>query len=345
MIIIIRIEDNKIQINLDETIKAEQVNVYCGAMPTLDVADKKLLGTFKRDAIVLDVVDTFPTYYIIEADGVLQIAAERLVQLDGTFNFRDIGGYVGADGRQVKWGKFFRADALCKLTKNDVAKLVEMGIKTVVDYRGQAEWQKEPDVEIPGAKIVNLSPHAEVARLASGNITDDREKIEKLLATAQSPEGAAFFEKNLNSMADQMRELVGGEIAIPQYQKFMQIILDEANTPIIFHCRGGKDRTGWGAMLILFALGVSKEDIAYDYHLTKEYMKSRNVKRMDEYRQYTDNEMVLDFLAALMDTREIYLDAAFDQITKMAGTPETYLTDVLNLTSADIAKLREMYLY
>ena len=39
-------------------------------------------------------------------------------------------------------------------------------------------------------------------------------------------------------------------------------------TPILFHCTAGKDRTGVAAALILKALGVSREDIVEDYLLT-----------------------------------------------------------------------------
>lgn len=36
----------------------------------------------------------------------------RFVELDGCFNFRDLGGYVTADGRQVRRRMIYRADAL-----------------------------------------------------------------------------------------------------------------------------------------------------------------------------------------------------------------------------------------
>ena len=44
--------------------------------------------------------------------------------------------------------------------------------------------------------------------------------------------------------------------------------LEAGETPILFHCTSGKDRTGVAAMLILLALGASDETICADYART-----------------------------------------------------------------------------
>ena len=41
--------------------------------------------------------------------------------------------------------------------------------------------------------------------------------------------------------------------------------LEAGETPILFHCSAGKDRTGVAAMLILLALGASDETICADF--------------------------------------------------------------------------------
>jgi len=58
-------------------------------------------------------------YHIVDEAGNRVMIAERRVSLDGTVNFRDIGGYKTRDGREVKWGKVFRSDGLSRLTEND----------------------------------------------------------------------------------------------------------------------------------------------------------------------------------------------------------------------------------
>ena len=48
---------------------------------------------------------------------------QRLIDLDGCLNFRDLGGYPTTDHRQVRWRRVFRADALHLLTPRDLDRL------------------------------------------------------------------------------------------------------------------------------------------------------------------------------------------------------------------------------
>ena len=54
--------------------------------------------------------------------------------LDGQPNFRDVGGYKTEDGKTVKRGLVYRSGELPRLTDKDVAKLEQLGIKTVVNF-------------------------------------------------------------------------------------------------------------------------------------------------------------------------------------------------------------------
>src|SRR5262245_32809870 len=66
---------------------------------------------------------------------------ERLLPLDGCFNFRDLGGYETADGRHVQWRVLFRADGPHALSDDDTARLARLGLHTIIDLRtsGEAE--------------------------------------------------------------------------------------------------------------------------------------------------------------------------------------------------------------
>ena len=67
------------------------------------------------------------------------VSLPRSIALDGTTNFRDLGGYVGADGRTVRWRKLFRSDHLAGLSPADLQALQALGVARAVDFRGVQE--------------------------------------------------------------------------------------------------------------------------------------------------------------------------------------------------------------
>ncbi len=268
----------------------------------------------------------------------------KIIQLEGTFNTRDIGGVINKEGRKVRYGKMIRSDALNTLTTKDVQFFQDYKLKTIVDFRGRQEVIKAPDVKIPGTEVVYLSPNAEVANIASGNIVDDQAKIDALLKEVQTKEGRDRLLARLDEMALQMRELVNDPYANEKYREFVNLISDEKHLPLLHHCKGGKDRTGFAAMITLFILDVSEEEVKKDYMLTKECMAHRNEKRMNEYREYTDNEVVLEYLSGLMQTKEIYFDAAIDEMKKLSGSIDQYLKDYLGVSEEKKNKIKNIFL-
>lgn len=265
------------------------------------------------------------------------------IPLEGTFNFRDIGGERTGDGRQVKRGCLFRSDALHKLTGRDQVQLSAMGIRTVVDFRAPEEAAPQPNRLPDGIRTVVLTPHADLAAQASASHSDDETKIRKMEEHAETEAGRSYFQKNLDAMEGQMRQFVTGESGIRCYSAFLKLLAEPEATPLIFHCRGGKDRTGWGAALILSVLGVSRDDVVKDYMKTADYNQERNRKRMDEYRQYTDNPLLLDYLASLMQVKELYMWAAFEEVD-LAGGMERYVREVLGIAEGDLNILKEKFL-
>ncbi len=69
---------------------------------------------------------------------------ERLIPLEGVQNFRDLGGYVGANGRTVRWGLLYRSAAMNALTPADFNYLEGLPLSTVVDLRSSQERTQQP---------------------------------------------------------------------------------------------------------------------------------------------------------------------------------------------------------
>jgi protein-tyrosine phosphatase len=115
-----------------------------------------------------------------------------------------------------------------------------------------------------------------------------------------------------------------------EYKAFFQLLMDEKNTPLLFHCSAGKDRTGFGAALFLASLGVDKETIIQDYLLSKKYIE-------EKYSGFVAKNPVLE---PLMTVKREYIEAALDLIDKEYGGMGNYLSHYLEV---DTLKMRKIY--
>ena len=57
----------------------------------------------------------------------------RHLPFEGCFNFRDIGGYRTADGRLVRWGRYYRAGRQDRMSAADLERLQGLGIRTQIE--------------------------------------------------------------------------------------------------------------------------------------------------------------------------------------------------------------------
>jgi rhodanese-related sulfurtransferase len=175
-------------------------------------------------------------------------APDRLIALDGAFNFRDLGGYRGSEGKVTRWGTLFRSDTLHELSPTDVGTLRTMGLATVIDLRTPRELARTGRGPLGPEPIryQNLS----VIREGAG-----REAEGEAMA---SPDGDDLSERYLWYLE------VGGQAL----GEALTILGEPANYPLVFHCAAGKDRTGVLAALVLDLLGVEPEVIVDDYLIT-----------------------------------------------------------------------------
>ena len=62
---------------------------------------------------------------------------ERFIPLDGTVNFRDLGGYFTKDGRHVRWEQLFRSDEFSQITDKDLVTLTRLNLQNIIDHGGR----------------------------------------------------------------------------------------------------------------------------------------------------------------------------------------------------------------
>lgn len=262
----------------------------------------------------LNVNDTVRSYFQLVTNQGKAIMSERHLPMAGGYNFRDLGGIRTAEGKYVKWGKIFRSDDLHGLTEQDLTYLSNIPIITIVDFRTKEEIEQAPD-KVPASTkndyACSLSPGKLSATGMDLDLTEDQ-LVEKM--------------KEMNVL------LVEDTSAIHIYKEFFKMLQDENRIPLMFHCSAGKDRTGMGAALILYALGVDDETIMQDYLASNIYLGKKYQKYIDQY----------PFAKPVFDVRKEFLQSGIDYMKDKYGSVEQYLTTVLNV---DIPKFRSMYLY
>lgn len=236
-----------------------------------------------------------------------QLDRNRIINLEGAYNVRDLGGFAAEDGGTVRKGLLFRSDELSGLTEADWSRIGSLGIKTIVDFRAKAEI----------ARAKNGRPR-QMRTLELGIDCGDSRAI--LLAIGNGNGSQAM--KNVN------RSLVRDYSQI--FKEFFSLISDKGNLPLLFHCTAGKDRTGFAAAMFLSALGVSREDIFRDYMLSASGVN----------KKFSAALLAMPELAPVIAVRADYLLTAFEEIEASFGSLKDYLTIRLEV---DLDKMRDIF--
>jgi protein-tyrosine phosphatase len=172
---------------------------------------------------------------------------------DGCVNVRDLGGFTTPAGTTAP-GVFVRADNARKLTPAGWRSASEYGIRTVLDLRSEPECAADPPAH----------PDFTHRRLSLFDHFDgDAAYRADLLARAANLDNAEkhrlLYREALDLDAARFAEAVG--------------VLAAADGVALFHCAGGKDRTGVIAGLLLRLVGVAFEEVEADYILSQARLK------------------------------------------------------------------------
>jgi protein-tyrosine phosphatase len=261
-------------------------------------------------------------------------AYEDKVRLDGQPNFRDLGGYEAADGRRLKSGEVYRSGELSHLSDEDVAKLEELEIRTVVNFLLPEEIEKYgPDRLPPGVQ--------EVPQPIQG------EQAGKLTMVVTAAIQSAEFEKIPPEMNPEFHRLLANE-GKEQYATLLREVADPANRPLVYHCSHGVHRTGTATAILLSALGVPWETIREEYLLTNDYRAQEveatlaKIRKMAAERQGVPPEEIdLSNVEAFYVLDGAYIDGTLDQAIAGYGSMKAYIRDGLGVTDQEIQRLRE----
>jgi protein-tyrosine phosphatase len=255
------------------------------------------------------------------------LLAERTLPLEGSPNFRDLGGYQTEDGRRVKWGYLYRSGQLSRLSDLDRALLADVALDVVCDFRRQEEQERDPSLlPQPGPQLLSLSitPGSNASFFSQAGDSDavDRQ---------------AMFD----FMVDINRDFVLEQC--DAYSRMFRALLAREDTRMLVHCAAGKDRTGFAAALLLLVLGVPRETVMQDYLLTAQYFIAE--QQLQYLRDKYEMDLEAENLMPVLQVFPEYLQAALDTIDEEFDSVEDYLEQALGVEPEQQELLRRRYLY
>ncbi|TMM33387.1 MAG: tyrosine-protein phosphatase [Actinobacteria bacterium] len=259
----------------------------------------------------------------------------RTLGLNGAPNARDLGGLPVADGRTVRPGLVFRAQALGRLSDDDVAVLASLGLTDLLDLRHGSEIELAPPDRLPAGPQVAHIPIFDPAHPVFTYVSA------VLLGHDLSRYAQLAVEGTPSAMLTVYRWFVSAPAARAAFATALRRIT-AATGPLLYHCSAGKDRTGWLSALLLGALGADRTTITDDYLLTNEVTAEAMAKLLAVMD--TRKGVPPDVLRPVLDAAPEYLDAAFERLESEYGTLDRYLREGLGLGADELAALRRRLL-
>lgn len=159
------------------------------------------------------------------------------MDIDGTHNFRDVGGYPAGRGR-TRYGQLYRSDALGGVTPAGAVALAELGIEIIIDLRSRMEVSQDRAAHpIPDAQLIQIP----IYRGSRSSIIADGHVSLELLYKQTLEESPWSFAAAVS------------------------VIAESGMDPVLVHCTAGKDRTGLVVALALDVAGVDRSAVVADY--------------------------------------------------------------------------------
>lgn len=264
----------------------------------------------------------------------------RWKDIQGCFNFRDIGGYKTNDvnsNRFVKFNKIFRSGTLSNLTDKGAKQLTDLGIVKIYDLRSDFELGFDQRCELENIEVIHINQKDSNTSKLMKHFTGATEKSSKTTASYD------FLLCN----------------TIPLYKCVFQNLRDFPNDTILIHCTCGKDRTGVFIMLLLLLCNVDILIIQQEYGLTYQGLEKVKPQLVQHFKNFStsksfqnkimpkmvdiDNALALsdERLAGFLTTQnETILEIDHLIKTKYGGITR-YLQDKLGLSVEDQQLIKE----
>ncbi len=275
----------------------------------------------------------------------LSFDAQRLSDIEGISNARQLGGYVNTEGRKIKQNVIIRTGAPGAGTENDLKLLSEKyHVSDMVDFRTEGEVAAVPEPTVEGAAnhSLPLNISGNMRELATEEFI---EAYKKAIASGDAAQNKLLIAQNGMSPTPQMYSYFLGDEYAKYCKEFFDILLNKPEgSSVLFHCSQGKDRTGVSSALLLYAMDFDDDIIMADYMLTNEANAKIISETAESVKKYTDDPELIEKVRLIDGVSPELLQSVIDKMNAQYGSPKGYLKTRLGLTDDDFAKLKEIYL-
>lgn len=256
-------------------------------------------------------------------------AEELFLPTEGIHNFRDYGGWLTGDGRQVRRGLLFRSGQHVGATDADLALIAALDIRTVIDLRGTSERERNPCRRVEGfagevvfydGETSSSPPHMDVDPAVS-TAWFARERM--LGVYGRMPQNAAMQH---------------------MFARYLRILAERDGASLV-HCFAGKDRTGIAATLLLHVLGVSERDQMTEFLRTNAAptLAVLHAQSVPGIEARLGRKLDDEGLRALLEVDEAYLLRFRETVTEMDGSLDAWLSARIGVDEALRERLRDRF--
>ena len=227
-----------------------------------------------------------------------------VLDIDGVFNARDVGGMPAARGR-IREGALLRSGSLVSATATGIAEL-ERRVSRIVDLRDGQEL-----VEAPSAVTTIETTHLPLFLGSVASFFDDDLSLEEMYRH--------LLESSGKRLVDAVRVIAAGDRTL-------------------VHCTVGKDRTGVTVALALSAVEADRDAVVDDYALTATLLPEERNRRITAFLRaqhpHSENAVAL----ATLSPAEV-MAGMLDEIEAQWGSAADYLI-ANGLADDELAALR-----
>ena len=229
--------------------------------------------------------------------------------IEGAVNLRDLGGYRTREGRAVRSGRVYRSGMMHTIAPAGLRALRDtLGVRTVVDLRNAQELDADGCSPFHDYGITWRN-----VPIGGDTVMTPEERRERYEAVSR---GDVDWSDSYIQMSGR---------ASAAFRTFFELAADASYAPLVFHCSGGRDRTGVAAALLLSSLGVDDETIARDYDRTGALLQP-HVDRFG--RQMEALRMTRESWARLLETSAEAMRRFLAYLSEEHGGAESYLRGV-----------------